>query len=105
MEIGLIINRLREVFEVSSDLQLSKKLGLGNTTVGNWRNRNTVDYELVISKCENVDLNWLFRGKPLSAEKNELSNDNLLDVLRQQNEFLIKQIEMKDKMIEKLMNI
>lgn len=62
MKINLIIERLFIVFKVDSHAALALKLGVSATTISNWKKRNTIDYELIFTKCEGVNLNWLILG-------------------------------------------
>ena len=32
----------------------------------NWLSRNTIDWNIIFTKCEDLDYNWLIRGKYLS---------------------------------------
>ncbi len=62
----LIINRLKEVNNFRTDKELANFLGISKTTISNWYTRNTIDFELVLSKCEHVDINWLLFGSSIS---------------------------------------
>lgn len=62
----LIINRLKEVNNFRTDKELADFLGISKTTISNWYTRNTIDFELVLSKCEHVDINWLLFGSSTS---------------------------------------
>lgn len=31
--------------------------------MSNWKSRNTIDYDLLLTKCEGENLNWLFLGR------------------------------------------
>ncbi len=58
-----ILSRLKEINKLSSDTELANLLGINKSTLSNWYRRNTVDYDLVFSKCEHVDINWLLFGQ------------------------------------------
>lgn len=62
-EIYFIIERLRAYFQVNNDYQLAYKLGVKQNTISGWKKRNTIDYAMIISKCANINLNWLFFGE------------------------------------------
>ena len=38
-------------------------MGIKPNTLSNWYSRNTIDYDLIITKCERIDANWLLTGK------------------------------------------
>ncbi|MDX2284667.1 MAG: helix-turn-helix domain-containing protein [Bacteroidia bacterium] len=59
-----IIEKLKDHYAFDSDTQLSNYLGVAQNTLSGWKRRNSADLELIISKCADVDLNWLFRDAP-----------------------------------------
>lgn len=58
-----IISRLKEVNNFSSDTDLANFLGISKSTLSNWYARDSIDFDLVFSKCEHIDLGWLITGK------------------------------------------
>jgi Bacteriophage CI repressor helix-turn-helix domain. len=62
-----VINRLRQLLGAATDLELAEKMGIGRTAPSNWRNRNSIPYELVaeVAKRERVSLDWLIFGQAL----------------------------------------
>jgi len=60
--INSIINRLKTYFQVVNDSELADILGVKQNTLSTWRSRNTINYDLIFAKCENVNLNWLIFG-------------------------------------------
>lgn len=70
---GDIINRLKEVFNCTSNEQLASVLGTTKGTIGSWKNRNTIDFKLLIANCNPSDLGWILTGlKGYEPTKNEL---------------------------------
>ncbi len=63
MKINLIIERLFVYFKVNTHSDLARRLGVSATTLSNWKSRNTIDYELLFTKCENINFDWLFMGR------------------------------------------
>lgn len=45
-----------------TDSDLAEYLGVNASTIANWRARNSVNLELIISKCDDLDLNMILRG-------------------------------------------
>ncbi|MEM4234573.1 MAG: helix-turn-helix domain-containing protein [Candidatus Methanomethylicaceae archaeon] len=60
MDVEKILERLRMLTGVSTDAELAKLLGVKPTAVYNWRIRNKISLEPVISLCEQYDLSPSF---------------------------------------------
>lgn len=59
----LILNRLKEAYNLNSNADLSRFLGVTPSVINNWYSRNTIDYDLIITKCVDINFNWLLSGK------------------------------------------
>ena len=90
-----ILNRLKAALAVGTDKELAETLGIKKATLSNWRTRNSIDFPLVFSFCEHINIDWLItgRGEPnnLEATKPSLvvesgNNDKLLDRVVEQAE-------------------
>ncbi len=57
-----ILGRIKEYYDFNTDSELADFLGIQRSTLSNWTKRNTIDYDLVFSKCEQIDKNWLLTG-------------------------------------------
>lgn len=73
-----VINRLKIALSINQDNELADRLGISKSTLSSWKSRNSLDLIKVLAICEQVDLNWLFRGEELSCikEDNKLPDDN-----------------------------
>ena len=60
---SLILDRIKASYGFKTDLELSNHLGVAQNTISTWRRRDTCNLELIISKCDDINLNWLFRGE------------------------------------------
>lgn len=62
---GEIINRLKRALSISSDLRLSRFLGVGQQTISSYRSRNKVPYELIVEQANkhNLSLDEILLGK------------------------------------------
>lgn len=58
-----ILNRFKEIKNISSDVLLAQYLGISRGTLSNWKARNSLDFELLFSKCEHESLHWLITGE------------------------------------------
>ena len=62
-----VIERLKLALSVDSDKELGEILGLTKAAISNWKKRNSIDWDLVFSKCEHVSYDWLITGKGETA--------------------------------------
>jgi len=71
MNIELVINSIREYLKLPSDKELAVFLGVNPSAITNWKRRGSIDYDLICTKCEWLDANWLIRGEGemVKAEK------------------------------------
>ncbi|WP_313261935.1 helix-turn-helix domain-containing protein [Sphingobacterium sp.] len=60
---SLILNKIKLHYGFKTDAQFAKFLGIKPNSLSNWYSRNTMDYELVFSKCDEIDGNWIFTGE------------------------------------------
>ena len=95
---SLILNRIKLYYGFKTDAQFAKFLGIKPNSLSNWYSRNTMDYELVFSKCDDIDANWLFTGEgEMLKSYNKDSN-----VLSLNKDFPSNCDELKDKYINLL---
>ena len=59
----LILNRIKEYKNFSSDRELADFLGITTQNLSNWKSRNTIDYDLIFTKCVDINFSWLLTGK------------------------------------------
>ncbi len=106
-----IIERLRVYYEVDTDTSLASFLGVRQNTISSWRSRGAIDLELIITKCDNINLNWLFfeegpvyrrdiNSKTPNNQPNGLSNMLLKQTISEKEE----KIESLNREIGKLQN-
>lgn len=88
LDVNEILDDIRHYLKVNSDAELANFLGVKPSTVSSWRKRNSLDFELIYAKCNNIDANWLLTGKgemlkekidPRAKEKIEWFNDRMLE--------------------------
>jgi len=56
---SLILKGLREHLNFKTDTELANFLDLKQNTLSTWKTINIIDYDLILSKCDNIDANWL----------------------------------------------
>lgn len=57
-----IINRIKQAYKLPTDAALATFLGVSKSTISNWASRNSIDYDLIFSKCEHLNFDWLLTG-------------------------------------------
>ncbi|WP_295812311.1 helix-turn-helix domain-containing protein [uncultured Apibacter sp.] len=77
MDKKLILNRIKEYNNFKTDKELADFLTISKSTLSNWYNRNSIDYDLVFSKCGLIDKNWLLTGKEETLKENA---DNAINI-------------------------
>lgn len=73
MNKSLIINKIKLHLGIKTDTEFADFLGVKQPTISAWRSRDTLDYELIIEKCKDINANWLLTGK---GEMLKNSSDN-----------------------------
>jgi|SRR5690606_8759266 len=68
----LILNKIKFHYGFKSDAEFARFLGIKANSLSNWYKRNTIDYDLIFSKCEDINIEWL-----LSENNNPLANDTV----------------------------
>jgi hypothetical protein len=51
MDNNLILNNIKSIVGCDTDNKLANILGIRPTVLSNWRVRNSINYELIITKC------------------------------------------------------
>ena len=59
---SLILNEIKSYYNFVSDSEFAKFLGIKPQTLSSWHTRNTFDIELLYSKCENINEEYLLTG-------------------------------------------
>lgn len=65
-----ITHRIKTAYKLPSDAALARFLNVNTSTLANWKRRESLNYDLILEKCSDLDLNWLLRGEgvPRPAE-------------------------------------
>ncbi len=63
MDKSIIINEIKKHLKFTNDIELAEYLGVKQNTISTWKSRNTIDYDLIIAKCDFVNANWLLTGQ------------------------------------------
>ncbi len=61
MDKSLIINRIKSHYNFNN-AELARFLGIKPQVLSNWISRNTIDYDLIYTKCLGISGDWLLSG-------------------------------------------
>ena len=90
----LILNRIKSHYKFKFDAELARFLGVNESAFGNWRSRNIIKLELLITKCADLNPNWIINGQGRPTKEYDNFEENLpslveeekIDYVRQQDE-------------------
>lgn len=98
--------RLEAIIAHYSDSKPSvfaKFLGVAPSTISSWLARNTIDYDLIFAKCENISAEWLLTGKGnMHKETNASNNEPAIDIYKDMIKAKDDLIQQQKEMIEQL---
>lgn len=60
---SLILNKIKSHYNFKNDAEFARFLDIKPNTLSNWHVRNTMDFEKVYTKCEDIDGNFILTGK------------------------------------------
>lgn len=60
---SLILKEIKRHYSIKSDADFARFLDIKPQTLSSWYSRNTFDIDLIYSKCEEIDGNWLLTGE------------------------------------------
>ena len=60
-----ILKRFKKALNIKTDSDLAKYLGVRQNTISTWKARDSLDYKLLFSKCDenNINIDWLLTGE------------------------------------------
>lgn len=91
MDKELILKRIKEAENLVSDKELADFLEISKSTLSNWYKRNSIDYDLVFSKCEHINKEWLLSGdgimfKPQISPKEYIQGEDVSNTVSEPQE-------------------
>ena len=63
MDKSLILKEIKTHYNFKTDSEFADYLGIKQNTLSNWVSRNSIDYERIIAKCEEINGDWLLTGE------------------------------------------
>ncbi|MEN6423560.1 MAG: hypothetical protein ABFD76_16600 [Smithella sp.] len=102
----LILDALKEHYRFDRDRAFAEFLGIQPTVLSNWYSRKTLDWDVIFTKCVDIDFDKLIKegltDKTQKTIKNKTTNENIaydksvLEMIRDiaiENGMLKKEIE------------
>ena len=68
-----VLDRIKTFYNLEKRADLARFLGVAPNTLTNWYMRETLDLDVIYTKCVGMDFNWLFTGEKL--EQTQIVND------------------------------
>lgn len=88
---GKILNKKEILFRVKSALQLKKDIELARfleiapNTLKNWYDRNSLNYDLLFSKCSHLNADWIITGQGYPFKTKQDNFEYLISSLTNEN--------------------
>jgi phage repressor protein C with HTH and peptisase S24 domain len=60
---NLIISRIKLAYNLKTDTELARFLGVSPNTITNWKDRNSINYDLIFTNCVKLNYDWLLTGR------------------------------------------
>nr|WP_308282322.1 helix-turn-helix domain-containing protein [Providencia rettgeri] len=100
-EIEIIIDRLKSVFNVTTDSALCRALDVSPQTLSSWKLRDSIPYAICvdISIKQNVSLDWLLLGR--GERVNEACNEIVTSAVSNSDLTLIELLGQLDPEVKK----
>ena len=70
-----ILKELRDFLKLKSDAEFARFLGIKPQTLASWHSRNTFDFDLLYSKCVDINCEFLFTGKGSIRKKSNVPTE------------------------------
>jgi hypothetical protein len=106
-----IIGRLKIAYNLDKEGDVANFLGISASNLANWKKRDTIDIQLLFTKCKDISMDWLLVGngamfrkhiapaKPAATSANNNISTSVRDEVAQA---LNRVIDAKDKLIEEM---
>lgn len=65
-----IIHRIQDFYELTNKGDVARFLGITPQTLSNWIARDSIDYELIFTKCKELNYEYILTGKGLMLKNN-----------------------------------
>jgi uncharacterized protein YcaQ len=70
-----ILDRIKKAYNIATDAELAEFFNVKANTISAWRRRNSMNFELMFTKCADEDINWLIYGENVHETSSTPEND------------------------------
>lgn len=67
---GEMLDAIKKHLNIQKNTDFARFLGISSQAISNWYTRNTFDAELLYTKCEFINADWLLTGKGTMLKEN-----------------------------------
>lgn len=64
-----ILERLKSAYKLPTDAALATFLGVKPNTISMWKKKGLLDYDLILTKCDDISYDWLLTGEGQMYQK------------------------------------
>lgn len=64
-----IIEKLKKHYNIQKEVELAHFLGIKQSTLATWKVRDNINFKTILSKCIDIDLNWLLKDGTIANTK------------------------------------
>jgi len=57
-----VLDRIKEFYGFRNNAELARFFDVAPSTVSNWYTRESIDYDLIFTKCKGINYDWLLKG-------------------------------------------
>jgi hypothetical protein len=93
----LILSRIKKHYNFKNDAELARFFEIAPTTLSSWNSRGSINWDMVFSKCVEMDFNVLIKGIAPQLPGATLTTPTPETIMQ-----LMQYIEVKDKQNESL---
>lgn len=106
---SFILDKVKSYFNLKGNSQLAEFLGVTRQTISNWYSRDSIDYELIITKCTaidlDIDLKWLLtRTSDKQPVNEQLYNNDNEDEIKKSTDYIISEYDKFQAFAKQLLN-
>jgi hypothetical protein len=86
----LVYSRIKYYYDLKTDTELATFLGITSQAISNSVNRNTPNWNNIITKCEDLSVDWLLTGKG-EVLRNSSKNDEKCEICTVKDRLIAEQ--------------